>query len=117
MPKKIILFTSLGVAILIAYGLIAQIFNTIHSGDRLEQATNELNQLQLKNSELKRKLDEVKTDYFVEKEARDKLNLSREGETIIVIPDERINQILGKDKMNDAIRLPNWQGWLKLFFK
>lgn len=117
MPKKFI-FIIIGAVILIfAYNIIGQIFTTLQSGDRLSVATEQLHSLEVKNRELKKRLSEIKSQDFIEQQARDKLGLAKEGETLVIIPDEKINQVLGVAKQVVEPRLPNWQGWLKLFFK
>ncbi len=103
------------VIILVSYNLIGQIFDALKVGDRLEESAERLHTLEIKNQELKKKLLEVKSPEFIEKQARDKLGLAKEGETIVVIPQEKIDAILGASKKLEELRLPNWQGWLKLF--
>ena len=58
-----------------------------------------------------------KSQDFIEQQARDKLGLAKEGETIVIIPEEKINQVLGMAKQVVEPRLPNWQGWLRLFWR
>lgn len=116
MIKKI-KFLLLGAVLLIfAYNLIGQIFNTLKSEDRLSYATEQLYELEKKNKALNKRLAEIKSEYFVEQQARDKLGLVREEETVVIIPEEKIKQVLGTQKQAEEPRLPNWQGWLRLFW-
>lgn len=116
MTKKIVIVLAGIVAVAITWSLIGQIMTTLKSGDRLQEATERLHQLEVKNKELKHKLEEVKTPAFLEEQARDKLGLVKEGETIVIIPEEKLNQVLGITDKIEEIKLPNWQGWLKLFW-
>jgi cell division protein DivIC len=104
------------VALIITYNLIGQIFQTLKSGERLKTATDTLITLENRNKQLKEQLKEAKSKEYIEREARDKLGLVREGETMVVIPDEKLNSVLGISKTESQPRLPNWQGWLNLFF-
>lgn len=116
MNRKLII-VGVGIAVLaVLYSLGRQISDAMLAGNRLDQAASELSQLQKKNNELQGRLKEVQTIGFIEKEARDKLNLSRNGETVVVIPDSEISRVLGLSSKVEEIKLPNWQGWLKLFF-
>ncbi len=115
--KKIGILLSGIVVIFITWSLIGQIMTTVKSGDRLQEDADKLHSLEVKNKELKNKLEEVKKPSFVEQQARDKLGLAREGETLVIIPDEKLNQVLGVTEKKAEIRLPNWQGWLRLFWK
>lgn len=116
MLKRILLGLVMLVFIVIAYNLTSQIFNTLKSGDRLSEATNKLTQLETENKELKKRLEKVQSQEFVEQQARDKLGLAKEGETIVIIPDEKLDQILEASREAKIVRLPNWLGWWKVFF-
>ena len=116
MPKKVI-FILVGVfLVILGYSLISQIISTLRSDDRLEQASTELHKLELKNRELRKRLAEVKSIEFIEQQARDKLSFGREGETVVIIPEEKIQEVLSDKDENEEPKLPNWQGWLRLFF-
>ncbi|MBU2575910.1 septum formation initiator family protein [Patescibacteria group bacterium] len=52
--------------------------------DRLEA---EIGKLENKNDDLSALIEYAKTDAFVEQEARQKLNLVKEGESLVLIPD------------------------------
>ncbi|MDO8429287.1 MAG: septum formation initiator family protein [Candidatus Daviesbacteria bacterium] len=116
MNKKLIIVAAGVIILAVLYSLGRQISDAMLAGNRLDQASLELSELQKKNNELQDKLKEVQTVGFIEREARDKLNLAREKETVVVIPDSEINRILGLYSKVEEIKLPNWQGWLKLFF-
>ena len=116
MKKKLILIIIGGlISLILVYNIINQIISTLKSGDRLSLETEKLNQLEVQNKELKQKLSEVQTLEFLEKEARDKLGYVKEDETLVIIPDEKIDEILNPKKPEEE-KLPNWQGWLKIFF-
>lgn len=104
------------VILVITYNLISQIVSTLKSGDRITVATDRLHQLEVENAEVKKRLEEVKKEEFIETEARDKLGLAREGEVIVIIPDEKIDLLLGLNKKEAEVRLPNYLGWWKVFF-
>lgn len=114
--SKTVLIFILIVVIIIAYNLISQIINTLKSGERLTQAAERLQTLQNQNKELKKQLEYIQTPEFIEKQARDKLGLAKKGETMVVIPEEKIDTVLGTSKSAQTSRLPNYQGWLKLFW-
>lgn len=116
MIKKISLIIGILIVLILIYNLITQIVATLKSGDRLDLATEKLHQLEVKNKEIKNKLEEVKSQTFIETEARNRLGLSKEGEIIVIIPDEKIDLILGHNKKEEKSRLPNYLGWWKLFF-
>lgn len=55
-------------------------------GGILTDAKKRLFEAKERQKELERKLVQVESEAYVEKEARDKLNLSREGEVVVILP-------------------------------
>lgn len=116
MFKKIAIGAVILVVVFITFNLIKQIMDALNVSKRLDEAAERVYQAEIKNKELKKKLSEIKSPQFVEEEARNKLGLAKKGETIVIIPDEKIKEILGSTESAEP-RLPNWLGWLRVFFK
>lgn len=116
MIKKIALGVILLVSLVVAYNIINQIIAATNSAERLSQAADTVYQLEIKNKELKKKLTEIQSPQFIEEIARNKLGLSKKGETVVIIPEEKLKQVLGASESAQQIRLPNWQGWLRIFW-
>lgn len=116
MIRKITLVAIILLVLVIFYNLLVQINDAMRSQERLSSAAEVVYKLEAKNRELKNKLSEVKTREFIEEQARNKLGLSKNGETVVVIPEEKLKMVLGASQSAE-IRLPNWLGWLKVFFK
>ena len=117
MLRKVIIGAIIAIVLVIAFNLVTQIINTIKSGDRLSVQAEIVYSLEAKNRELKKKLTQIQSPQFIEEQARDKLGLSKAGETIVVIPEEKLKQILGASNSAQIIRFPNWLGWFKVFFR
>lgn len=64
------------------------------------------------NEQLKKQLEAISDEEYVEKIARDKLGMVKEGESIILLPDEAKT---GTKKEEEAKRT-NWQMWWALFY-
>lgn len=89
----------------------------------LYQKTGEIAKSELKrenlrkeNEILQKQFEYVKSSGFVEKEAREKLGLAREGETVIILPEnlkEKIELLAPQEKEKS---LSNWEKWWRLFF-
>lgn len=116
MIKKATVSFIIIVVLVIAYNLINQIIEATKSGERLSQAADAVYKLEVKNKNLKQKLAEIQSPQSLEEIARDKLGLSKKGETVVVIPEDKLKLVLGASQ-SAQIRLPNWLGWLKVFFK
>ncbi len=115
MLKRLILLIGIVVCIAIFYSLGKQITDSLQAGSRVDAEVEKLTQLQKKNEELKNRLSEVNSLPFLEAQARNKFNMARNGETVVVIPQEEIDKILGAQKQVILEKIPNWQGWLRLF--
>jgi cell division protein FtsB len=116
MNKTVTIFIIFLFAAFFVYGLAQQISESIKVGERLEKAADEVNALQDQNRNLKTQLSSVEESSFVEKVARDKLNLAKSGETVVIISDEAVNQVIEANKpIIPPPPLPNWERWVKLF--
>lgn len=65
------------------------------------------------NDALKQKLAEVQTPEFVEREAREKLGLGREGERVVILPEEK--QVESGELKVESGKVGNWRLWRKLY--
>ncbi len=72
-------------------------------------------QLEAENKELNQILSQVQSPEFVEKQAREKLNLKRLGEIVVILPEELKQTEIGQEP-EEEVALPNWKRWWKLFF-
>jgi cell division protein FtsB len=70
-------------------------------------------QLASQVAELKNQFEYVKSYDFVEREARDKLNLQRPGEIVLVMPAQQL--VVKSEEPKNSPVLTNWQKWLRLF--
>ncbi|MBI2330018.1 septum formation initiator family protein [Candidatus Daviesbacteria bacterium] len=115
MVKKVILGLIILIIVLVTYNLITQIKEAVKSGDRLSQSAEEVYKLEAENKALKKKLAEAQSPEFIEGEIRNKLGFAKKGETVVVIPEDKLKLVLGATQ-SAQIRLPNWLGWVKVFF-
>lgn len=89
---------------------------SVKSGERLSESAEAVYNLEIKNKELKEKLSQIKSAEFLEEEIRNRLGFAKAGETVVIIPDDKLKLVLGVNSP-PQIRLPNWLGWWKVFFK
>lgn len=115
MPRIVTIIVIIIVAIVILVSLARQINEALISGTRLDESAEEVNKLQEKNRNLKEKLSGTQKYEKIEEIARNKLNLGKPGETVVIIPEEMIDNVLKVQKPVEIVKSPNWQGWLRLF--
>lgn len=116
MIRKIIIGIVILVVLVIIYNLLIQITTAVKSSERLSTAAETVYNLEIKNKELKKQLIDIGSADFIEQQARDKLGLGRKGETVVIVPQDKIKMILGVSKIEET-RFPNALGWWKVFFK
>jgi len=97
--------------------LIRNILRVVESNKRIEKAQDQVEKLKKENEELEEKLAVTKSEGYIEKQLRDKLGLAKEGEIVIVLPDEKILETLAPslEEEGETLPDPNWKKWLKLF--
>lgn len=117
MVKKIAVISGIALGLVLLFNLSRQIYDSLEVSHRLDTEAGRITDLQKKNSELKKKLAEVGSLPFVEQQARDKLGMAREGETVMIIPQTEIEKVLGaREEVKKAVA-PYWEGWLRLFVR
>lgn len=102
---------------IISLGLCLSATGTIidlwHRKDLLTTRQNDLNRILSENRKLSQQLRDSQTDSYVERIARDKLGLVKDGEAIILLPPSSKE---GSTRTSDDAKKPNWQKWWSLFF-
>lgn len=111
MTRLIMLVISIACLIFIV-SLSRSIYSLWKKGEIVRDIQETLSIKQHEQEDLKDKLSYVQSQEYIEKAARDRLNLSREGETVVVIPDLSLSE----PQTASIAALPNWQQWWKLFF-
>lgn len=86
MRKKLLVwFFLLGGGYLIVV-LSRDLWRILSVKNRIIEAEQQVEELRQRQIRLKQEVEEVKSEEFVEKEARDKLLLAREGEVVVLLP-------------------------------
>jgi len=108
--------------VLIAMGanIIMSISNVKKGRNRLVEVQNQIDEQQKLRASLEKKLEYVKSDEFLRKEALEKLNLTKPNEKILVIDPEILkdyqNIINNSDSIEEAEKpVPEILLWLKEF--
>jgi cell division protein FtsB len=84
--KKLFIFLISSLGLYLSFNLARGAWESYQNAGRLLDSEKRLAQAQAENQSLKEELEYTKSDFFIEKEARDKLGLGKEGETVIITP-------------------------------
>ena len=95
------------------FGLSQSVVRLIGRKSMLKVKQEELVRLQKEQENLQNKLKLAQTPEFIEKEAREKLNLAKIGETIVLIEQE---ELIPYNASLIPNQIPNWKKWWNLFF-
>lgn len=79
----------------------------------LFEREQELGKVQKEHEDLTRKLAQASTPEFVERAAREKLGLLKEGEQVIIMPKPQAADTTANPPESN---LPKWKQWWELFF-
>lgn len=111
--KKVLFAVIFIILLVIINDLLHSIYDVWQKKDFVTQAEKELSIQKQQNAKLKSELSYVQTPEFIEKEARNKLFMAKEGEQKVLVSREleSFQEALKKD--ND----PNWKKWWNLFFE
>lgn len=97
---------------------LAKDFGRVRAGfKRIDEAGEKLAQEQEKNSILKKKMVYAQSEYYKEKIVREKLNMQRPGEVVVVLP-EGVRGARDTDSLeageNNDFEMQNWEKWWEL---
>jgi len=103
--------------IIVAISLVRNIIRAIDIRNRIKDEEKKVEVLQKEKEELEKKVAEVESDAYVEKQLRDKLGLAKEGEIVLILPEDEILRKIAPivDEEEDVLPDPTWKKWLKLF--
>ena len=113
MKRNFLLIVGLFVAILLVVNSTKRLLTFRTTNQKVEDAQARLEQLKRENEALKGDLAYKSTNEYKEQEIRDKLGLAREGEVVVVLPQEEtesLGDVSGKKKKE------NWEKWRDVFF-
>lgn len=109
--KKFIFIVIFIVSLVIIKNLATSIYDLWSKQDLVVDTRDELENEKKENLKLKAQLTYVKSEEFIETEARDKLFMVKEGEKGVIVPSD----LLIKKKEKDLEEIPAWKQWVNLF--
>lgn len=110
------------IGLYLVVSLSRSIFSLTLKTKAVDEARRKVDIELVENSKLAKELTQTQGQEFIEKVARDKLNMSKKGETVVVVPQDladnlaSINATLSASFWNPPEIIPNWKKWLKLFW-
>jgi len=103
--KKVVVFFLIVIFLLTINNLAHSIYSLWQKQDHLVKARQELKKAKKENRQLREQDRIVSDPQFVEKEARNKLFLTKPGEQIIILPQKKLEKKSPRPKQAQS----NWQ--------
>ena len=97
----------------LAFGVVRSVYSLSQKRGILGQQQAMLGALQDRNRQLTARLAEATSSAFVERVARDKLGLVKEGESVVIMDKTQNPDSGDQEKLQN---LPSWKQWWGLFF-
>jgi cell division protein FtsB len=115
MKKKLISSLIIIFGLYLIVSLSREIFDLIQKEKIIDQEQLKLEQLEVETQILREQLGYVQSEEFVEKEAREKLGMTKEGETVVILPEDFEAMVEQSRGAIEPEEIPNWKQWLGLF--
>jgi len=103
--------------LILIISLVQGIGKTKKSRTRVDKMVVDKNKLVEERRELLGRLEYVQGKDYIEKIAREELSLAKEGEVVVIVPDDGIQQMAyskQQDKDGEEVK-QNWKKWLAVF--
>lgn len=106
------------ILVLLMFSALDTVVRNLRRGDVLEEAEKRLEEARVEQENLLGEKERVGSVEFIEKEARDKLGLSRSGEIVVVLPSTEVLRRYAPSDQEDEVfleALSVWRRWVRLF--
>ena len=111
----IVCWLSLIVIVIVIYSGVKTYLNNRVVNSEIAKLKKEVTKFETENQDLKNSQDHSKSENFMEKEARTKLNLQKPGEKVVFI--DRQSQIASKsEEVESSGYWANLKKWWQIFF-
>jgi len=113
--KKIAFFACVLILLLTINDLAHSIYTIWQKQDLIVQAQNNLDSEKKENQQLKQKITQVNQPQFIESQARNNLLLAKQGEGVVIMPDNKLVASPSPAPKQIDTR-PDWKKWWDTFF-
>jgi cell division protein FtsB len=114
---KLVGYFFIFLALLMFVSLVRSLGRIKKAHERVDVASQRVEELKIANYELERRLEVINDEVYVEQQLRDNLGLAKEGEIVVVLPEDEYLRKLAPKRQVEETSLPeaNWKKWFDLF--
>lgn len=113
--NKIFSFLPLLISFVLGFNLGRDIWRLKKAEKRIFEAEQRLGEVKKENDDLEKQKEYYQSEQFLEEQIRDKLQMAKEGEKIVILPQEIIEGGMEQDGETGEEEKENWGKWLELF--
>ena len=113
--KKLLLYGVIIFQILIIGSLVRGMTISKRSASRIESMQDTKKKLEEERDKLKKEQENVNSEYYLEKVAREELHLTKPGETVVIVPESVLLGTQASDTVEQAKEIKhNWILWFEI---
>ncbi len=111
-------FFAFFLVVILGFSFFRNLTKSFQAQRKIQEEERRVEALKRENERLKRESEKVMSGVYIEKQLRDRLGLAKEGEYVVVLPDEETLKRLAPkiEEEEEILPEPNWKKWYKLFF-
>ena len=116
--NKIFSLSFLLLSFVLIVNLGRDVLRLIRTEERLAKTEERLQDIKEQNERFGKTKDYYQSNEFLEEQIRDKLQMAKPGETVLILPEqlqEASSTTFKKEEKKEKTDLANWQKWLGLF--
>lgn len=120
---KLVLVVGIIILVFICLSLAREITRKRQLNKEISSLRDQISELEKNKEEFSELIDYLNTESFVEQEARMKLGLQKEGESLVIIPENAFNIVQGntggktdEDAGTSENNTENYSKWWQYFF-
>jgi len=103
-------------AFYIIFSLSRSMWEFFGVSEKLDEVGEELVAEKKRSIRIEAETEQATSEAYIEKVARDKLNMQKEGETVVILPDDsfQLSEPGSREDEQGERGGPNWQKWWEL---
>jgi len=113
---RVVRLVIIGVSAILVVNLSRSIWDLWRRRDIVAERQEVLRRLEIEHQRLKDELTYSESPLFIEQEARNRLGLGKEGESVVILPKSQITNSNDQTNEEKKENFPNWKQWWRLFF-
>jgi len=125
--NKNLVFVILIISFILIFNLLRDVRRLIRAEERIVKVEERLEQVKEENEEFKGTKEYYQSNAFLEEQIRNKLQMARPGETILILP-KKLSEVKEESSYSEASSFAkasedksedkeNWEKWLELFWR